>query len=597
MSNIVNGFMSEGIESENVMALSQEERKLWDEAIACSLEIESVFAEKGFGFLSSSAKTPVAAYLLAKVSEYKDPFSYKFEDLELLDIEKDVLEMAKGFSLDKAWDRIKELLYRYQPNAFYIAASLKKGDGAYVTPESLVLLAGDLLEIDAGDEIADLCCGTGFFADAVKRDYADSKVYGYDINSQEIGIAKISEAVVKRGIEYIQKDVFELGLEKKKKTFSKIFSNYPFGMRIKDLEIGKEYLDLLTKRIPAMSKATSSDWLFNSLVVDLLEEDGRAVCIMTNGSTWNQIDAPIRKYFVENGLIECVIALPERMFNATTIATSMVVFSHNNSGVRLVDATDCFTPGRRVNVLSDSNIDDILAATKEDTENSIFITKEKLRDNDYVLNQNRYIHVSEDIQDGRSFESVIKRVTRGAQINANDMDKLASSAPTDKQYLMLSNIKDGIIDTNLPYISEIDKKNEKYCISNRCIILSKNGYPYKVAVAEVKEGQHILANGNLYVIEVDENVVDPYYIAAFFGSEQGIAALKSITVGATIPNIGVEQLKKLVIPVPPLERQREIVEKYQSVKDEIVMLQIKIEKAKDRMAHILEEGGNFRCWM
>ena len=58
------------------------------------------------------------------------------------------------------------------------------------------------------------------------------------------------------------------------------------------------------------------------------------------------------------------------------------------------------------------------------------------------------------------------------------------------------------------------------------------GYPYKVAVAEVKEGQKIMGNGNLYIVELDEEKIDPYYLAAFLSSEQGTAALKSITVGA-----------------------------------------------------------------
>ena len=58
----------------------------------------------------------------------------------------------------------------------------------------------------------------------------------------------------------------------------------------------------------------------------------------------------------------------------------------------------------------------------------------------------------------------------------------------------------------------------------------------------MKDGQRILANGNLYIIELDESRANPYYIKAFFDSEQGIAALKSITVGATIPNIGVDTL-------------------------------------------------------
>lgn len=182
---------------------------------------------------------------------------------------------------------------------------------------------------------------------------------------------------------------------------------------------------------------------------------------MFNGSTWNQSDSAIRSYFIENGLIECVIALPARLFAGITIATSMIVFSRNNKGVRLVDASELFVEGRRVNELSAENISLIIKAT----------------------------------------------------------------------------------------------------------------------------------NGNLYIIELDEEKADPYYLAAFFGSEQGTAALRSITVGATIPNIGVEQLTKLVIPIPPIEKQKEIADKYKTVKDEITMLQLKLEKAKNRMAHIIEEGG------
>lgn len=49
-------------------------------------------------------------------------------------------------------------------------------------------------------------------------------------------------------------------------------------------------------------------------------------------------------------------------------------------------------------------------------------------------------------------------------------------------------------------------------------------------------------------------------------------------------------MTKLVIPIPPLEKQKEIADKYKTVKDEITMLQLKLEKAKNRMAHIIEEG-------
>ena len=121
------------------------------------------------------------------------------------------------------------------------------------------------------------------------------------------------------------------------------------------------------------------------------------------------------------------------------------------------------------------------------------------------------------------------------------------------------------------------------------LILSKNGYPYKIAIAKIQEGQRILANGNLYIIELDEDKVNPYYLKAFFESEQGIAVLKSITVGATIPNIGVDKLKKVEIPLPSLEVQKRIAERYQATLDEIAAYKSKMEKAMNLLNHIFDE--------
>ena len=120
------------------------------------------------------------------------------------------------------------------------------------------------------------------------------------------------------------------------------------------------------------------------------------------------------------------------------------------------------------------------------------------------------------------------------------------------------------------------------------MILSKNGYPYKLAVAKVPEGHEILANGNLYIIELDQEKIDPYYLKAFFESEQGIAVLKSITVGATVPNIGVDSLKKVIIPVPPLAQQKRISEQYQMTLDEIAIHKLKLEKAFSKLHHIFD---------
>ena len=119
--------------------------------------------------------------------------------------------------------------------------------------------------------------------------------------------------------------------------------------------------------------------------------------------------------------------------------------------------------------------------------------------------------------------------------------------------------------------------------------MTEKRQPDKIAVARVQEGQKILANRNLYVIELDEEKVNPYYLKAFFESEPGISLLKSIAVGTHIPTIGVDMLKNVMIPIPPLEEQRKIAEKYQATMDEIAIYRIKLEKAMSRLHHILDE--------
>ena len=86
----------------------------------------------------------------------------------------------------------------------------------------------------------------------------------------------------------------------------------------------------------------------------------------------------------------------------------------------------------------------------------------------------------------------------------------------------------------------------------------------------------------------DEEKLNQYYLKAYFDSEQGIAPLKSITVGATIPNIGVDSLKKIIIPVPSLEEQERIAEKYQIAFDEVSLLKVKLNKALDKLHHVFD---------
>ena len=99
----------------------------------------------------------------------------------------------------------------------------------------------------------------------------------------------------------------------------------------------------------------------------------------------------------------------------------------------------------------------------------------------------------------------------------------------------------------------------------------------------------MLGNGNLFIIELDTERANPYYIKAFFESEVGTSALKNIAVGSQIPNISSESLRRLTVPLPPIEEQNEFAQKYMAKIDEVKILQARLQKAMSSLKTMYEE--------
>ena len=545
---------------------------------------------------SSRCNVSLAAYLLYRVSQDRHLLEMDLQDIlnQTIKTHENIYYMAIEHFSDETWKRLLQFEKKYSSEQFALAALVnyveKDVKETMYTPDSILKLVHKLLNVQPNDRVADICCGSGSYFVSAALEENRATYFGYELNAENSTIAQMRSELIDANIQVNLCDAFNLVMKDNSgEKFDKIFSNYPFGLRQKNLGAGADYVKQLSERYPGISKATSSDWVFNSLLCDLLTENGKAIGIMTNGSTWNSIDIPIRKSFVENRMLESVIALPDRMFVSTHIPTTLIVFSHNNDSVRMIDATNICHSGRRLNEFSDTDIANIIEALSVDSEYSKEISIEELRVNEYSLSLSRYVEEGLNFSNGVPFGNVIKRITRGASCTARQLDEMVSESVTNMQYLMLANIQDGIIDDKLPYLSSIDSKYEKYCLKNNSLILSKNGYPYKIAVASVKEGQRILANGNLYIIELDEEKANPYYIKAFFESEQGNAVLRSITVGGIIPNIGINKLRQVEIPIPSMAEQECIAQKYQATLDEISVLKLRLKKAINKLHHIVDE--------
>ena len=327
-------------------SLDPAHKKIWDEMFVCLDEIQAIVGRTPIltgNPLHYFFDVNVAAYLLTKVFDYDNPSTVTFDMLEKSVVDPAILEFAKKANIDENWNQLCNLTRRHKKNIFVLVSLLEvQGDDNQDMPSEILDISATLLDVQEGERFADLCCGTGYMVKRIADTVSNAVISGFEKNGDALALAKMwAEYTTSNNIINLEKSgIFELNEQNGiPQTYDKIYANYPFGIRVKELHMGKEFYEKALARMPAFSKATSSDWLFTLKIIDLLADNGKAVCIMTNGSTWNRLDTPIRQYFVENGFIECVIALPAKLTAAWSIPISLVVLSHGNQGVRLVDAS------------------------------------------------------------------------------------------------------------------------------------------------------------------------------------------------------------------------------------------------------------------
>lgn len=566
--------------------------------------IISILRGRGDNTENLGMKSIVVAYVLYKIKLSNFDVGIRFNDIikGVLGIDEKVLYVFKNIVTENEWSKLLKLLNDFSLEDFVIVMMISSSvfpdrSDFYETPQSIVKLSQRILDCQPNERVADIACGMGSFIVSAALDEPQALYSGYDINENCVVVSTIRAEMLKdytnllSRIEIQMKDIFEIDRSNK---FKKIFSNYPFVIRF-PIGARSDSVKKLFEKYPLRFGA--SDWVFNALLSELFDVEGKAVAIMTTGSLWNSTDLEIRKYFVESGLVEAVISFPERMFGFTAIKTSLIVLSHGNKNVRLIDAEELCQKGRRQNEFSADDIETIYSLLSRDSENSKLVSIEEFRKNEYVLNLQKYLLAKEiKVPYSTDFFNVIKSITRGAPCTAKELDGMVSEKATGMQYLQLNNIKNGLIlYKELPNITNVPQQYEKYCLKNDSFILSKFGEPYKVAVANIKDGQKILANGNLYIIELDETRINPYYLKAFFESRKGIASLKNASAGTVFPSIGIDKLKSIKIPCPPLEEQKNIAQKYQAKQDEICVLNIRLEKAIDQLSHIFDDESEGVC--
>ena len=326
---------------------------------------------------------------------------------------------------------------------------------------------------------------------------------------------------------------------------------------------------------------TSLEWLFNLLTINHLKDDGRALSVVKINTLSNLKNKNIRQYFIENGYIESIILLPENILIGSSVSLALIVFSKGNKKIKFVDASSFYTKERRKKgdrlnptkkILEENNIRDIFKFLNSDDNSEISISKgiEEFSENDYNLDIIENIEVIPEFENSKKIKElidkkIIKDIIRGSQISLDELKDLRSHEETPYIYLTLSNINDGFIEyENIEdYLKKIPEKQEKFCIKNNAFLISKIGNPpYKFVVAQIPENRKIIASGNFAIIEVNEKKLNPWYLAAFFMTDIGVKVLKKAYIGVNFSSLSIKKLEEIAIPVPSIEEQNRIAQRY-----------------------------------
>ena len=268
-----------------------------------------------------------------------------------------------------------------------------------------------------------------------------------------------------------------------------------------------------------------------------------------------------------------------------------LVLSKGNKSIRFIDARNLFIPQRRVNELKTEEIFKEYIS-KENTEISINVNIDDL-DSSYNLTPSKYIgsdHI--ELINPTKLEDVLEEIFRGYQITAEEMDELSVPSNESGAYkiLNLSNINNNIIDYDLVTIKPSNDKMDKYLLKDGDVIVSAKSSKIKTAVVEIKNNEKIIASGNLLVLRLDKEKINPVYLKMFLESDKGNKILSSIQTGTVILSINPSQLKKIEISLIDIKKQNDLAKKYMAKLDSIQITKLKLQQLEQELNNIsLEE--------
>lgn len=292
-------------------------------------------------------------------------------------------------------------------------------NGQFRTPRHIIKMMVELMDPKPGETICDPACGTcGFLVGASdylreryrneilmnkenREHYMNHMFYGFDMDRTMLRIGAMNmmtHGVESPFIEY-RDSLSDQNIDNDK--YSLILANPPFK--------GSLDADSVSSDLLKVTKTKKTELLFLALFLRTLKVGGRCACIVPDGVLFGSSNAhkQIRKTLIENNRLEAVISMPSGVFKPYAgVSTGILIFTKTGHGgtdkVWFYDMkADGYSLDDKRTVVKENDIPDIIDRfnnlDKEEernrTEQSFFVDKEEIVENDYDLSINKYKEV------------------------------------------------------------------------------------------------------------------------------------------------------------------------------------------------------------
>lgn len=475
---------------------------------------------------------------------------------------------------DGLYELTTELLNRFFVNE--LKAIVQWNDDRFVndrsnaaTSEGLSRLALGLLDPQPGDSLADFGCGAGSFLVAAAHQDPSAKFFGIENRESAAVLATIRMKVLGVQATIACGNLFDGTAPS---TFDGVFCDVTDG-QIYDHRTGtfspaaEYYYNQLCDTIDGDWHRVSKDWIYIGIVIDSLGSDASGVVVLPSTIVANDRDEQACRYFIKNRAVRAVVLLPRWRMLSTNVV--LMVLGQNPGPIRMVDGSGLLTDNRARTQLTLGNAAILLNYCTQDGLHSRLVSLDEIEAANYSLYPPRYLGRAIALENAVKLGDVAVSIERGSLMSSQEIKDFETEEKTPYRYLRFSDLSDGSINEDLPYMSEVGVKSQKQLLREGDVVIPKNGKGIKPVVAEDLKGQAILVSGNLYIIRLDTSKVNPYFLAAFLAGEDGQELLDRLATGSVMRNISLRKLKELEVPVPPMEVQDKVAKRYRVATERI----------------------------